>query len=376
MLALIKGMIIVTVTVIAVILGFKLEQDSQMAGVRILGDFAPAYSFTFLLGCVGLLITSIVMREFETWVKERIASIKASDIFSGVIGMLVGLFIINMILILPLLFFFRINTWGPSFKMFDFLIPFFKFFLPVLLNILGAYVGASVMIKYRGEMFSSLAETFISQHEPRSGNKVLDTSVIIDGRILDIAKTGFIQGRLYVPKFVLAELQYIADSSEALRRNRGRRGLEILSQLQDEPHADVEIIDKDFPEVREVDAKLVELAAHLNAEILTNDYSLNRVAELQGIQVLNINALSNALKPVVLPGEEMTVKILRPGQQEGQGVGYLDDGTMIVVENGKPYIGQELGVVVTSVLQTSAGRMIFTRVPEEDRRPVKRKGRS
>ena len=228
---------------------------------------------------------------------------------------------------------------------------------------LGALDPHSGMIRYRGEMFNALADTFITSQDVRNGGKVLDTSVIIDGRIVDIAKTGFTNGRLYVPKFVLSELQYIADSSDALRRNRGRRGLEVLKQLQDDKDSNIEIVDIDFPDVREVDAKLVELAKKFSAEIITNDYSLNRVAELQGIKVLNINALANALKPVVLPGEEMSVKIIKPGKEEGQGVAYLDDGTMIVIENGKPYIGRTIDVVVTSVLQTSAGRMIFSRVP-------------
>lgn len=328
-----------------------------------MGDMAPAYTFTFLLGCVALLISSILMRDFEAWIKEKIDSLNPGDIMSGVGGMILGLVIVNLILILPLLFFFKITTWGPKFKMVDFLIPFLKFFLPILLNILGAYLGAAIMIRYRGEMFNALADTFITHQDVRNGGKVLDTSVIIDGRIVDIAKTGFTAGRLYVPKFVLSELQYIADSSDALRRNRGRRGLEVLTQLQEDKNSNIEIVDIDFPDVREVDAKLVELAKQFGAEIITNDYSLNRVAELQGIKVLNINALANALKPVVLPGEEMSVKIIKPGKEDGQGVAYLDDGTMIVIENGKPYIGRTLDVVVTSVLQTSAGRMIFTRVP-------------
>ncbi len=374
--SLIKGMIIVAVTVITVIIGFKLELNFENEGVNILGEMAPPYSFTFLLGCVSLLISSILMRDFERWIREKIEKINAGDIMSGFVGMLLGLIIVNLILILPLLFFFKISTWGSKLEILDFLIPFLKFFLPILLNILGAYLGAAILVRFRGDMFNALADTFISKQDIRSGDKVFDTSVIIDGRIVDIAKTGFIDGRLYVPKFVLSELQYIADSSDALRRNRGRRGLEVLTQLQKEEHSNIEIVDMDFPEVREVDAKLVELAKKLNAEILTNDYNLNRVAELQGIKVLNINALANALKPVVLPGEIMMVKIMKPGKEEGQGVAYLDDGTMIVIENGKPYIGREIDVTVTSVLQTSAGRMIFTRVPDKkDGLNTKVKGR-
>src|SRR5207249_9260137 len=201
---------------------------------------------------------------------------------------------------------------------------------------------------------------------------LLDTSVIIDGRIMDIAQTGFLRDKILVPHFVLAELQYIADSSDALRRNRGRRGLEVLNILQKEPLVDIEFIDEDVPEVNEVDAKLIRLARKHQAAIMTNDYNLNRVAQLEGVRILNLNNLANALKPVVIPGEEMEVLVIKEGKEQNQGVGYLDDGTMIVVENGRRFINQTVSVVVTSVLQTSAGRMIFVAPAGEggvERRP-------
>ncbi len=188
---------------------------------------------------------------------------------------------------------------------------------------------------------------------------MLDTSVIIDGRIADVAQTGFIRAPLLVPNFVLAELQYIADSPDSLRRNRGRRGLEMLNRMQKDSSVPVRIVDLDVEGVRQVDAKLVQLARDLECPIVTNDYNLNRVAGLQGVQVLNINELSNAVKSVVLPGETMNVRVIQEGKEVGQGIGYLDDGTMVVIENGKRHMDSEVEVAVTKVLQTNAGRMIF-----------------
>ncbi len=192
--------------------------------------------------------------------------------------------------------------------------------------------------------------------------KILDTSVIIDGRISDICDTGFLEGIFVIPNFVLNELQMIADSADAIKRNRGRRGLDILNKMQKDQAVMVKISDMDFPEIHEVDAKLVKLAKVMNAKIMTNDFNLNKVAEFQGVSVLNINLLSNSLKPIVLPGEDMKVLLLKEGKDSDQAIGYLDDGTMVVVENGRKKINEEVDVLVTSVLQTTAGRMIFTRL--------------
>lgn len=191
--------------------------------------------------------------------------------------------------------------------------------------------------------------------------KILDTSAIIDGRIADLCNTGFLEGVLIIPNFVLNELQKIADSADPLRRNRGRRGLDLLNKIQKENQVAIKIFDRDYEELTEVDTKLLRLARELEAKVVTNDFNLNKVAELYGVQVLNINELSNAIKPVVLPGEEMSVHVLRDGKEYGQGIGYLEDGTMIVVEGGKNYIGLDIEILVTSVLQTSAGRMIFAK---------------
>ncbi len=192
--------------------------------------------------------------------------------------------------------------------------------------------------------------------------KILDTSVIIDGRILDLLQTGFIEGKILIPNFVLEELRHIADSSDSLKRNRGRRGLDILNEIQKQLSVPVEIVDYDPKEALEVDTKLLKMGEKMDAFVVTNDFNLNKVAEFQGVRVLNINELANAIKPVVLPGEEMQVTVIKAGKENGQGIGYLNDGTMIVVEGGNRFIGETKNVVVTSVLQTAAGRMIFTKI--------------
>jgi uncharacterized protein YacL len=195
-------------------------------------------------------------------------------------------------------------------------------------------------------------------------SKVLDTSVIIDGRIADIAETGFLDGRLLVPQFILRELQMVADSGDSLKRNRGRRGLDVLQRLQKMPRIVVEVVEQDFPHVRDVDMKLIELAQHLKAKVVTNDFNLNKVAHVRGIEVLNINELANSLRPIVLPGEQMRVFILKEGKEPTQGIAYLDDGTMVVVDGARRLISKTIDITVTSVLQTTAGKMIFGRHDE------------
>jgi uncharacterized protein YacL len=223
------------------------------------------------------------------------------------------------------------------------------------------YIGL-VMGARKGEWLEpeNLVSIFRSAG-PRRRYRILDTSVIIDGRVADICETGFMDGTLVIPQFVLKELQLVADSSDSMKRNRGRRGLDILQKIQKMAGVDVMISDVDFPEIREVDLKLIELARTLQGKIVTNDFNLNKVAQLRGVEVLNINELANSLKPVVLPGELMKVFILKEGKEYNQGVAYLDDGTMVVVDNARKMIGKTIDVVVTSVLQTTAGKMIFGR---------------
>lgn len=236
--------------------------------------------------------------------------------------------------------------------------------ISLLVYLLFGYLGFRIAWARRDE--TSIRSLFHSREGeeavPQPEQKLLDTSVIIDGRIFDIAATGFVEGILIVPNFVVQELQHIADSADALKRNRGRRGLDILARMQKELSVPVRIVDTDYPDLAEVDQKLLRLAQETGAAILTNDYNLNKVADVHQVQVLNINELANAVKPVVLPGEEMTVQVVKEGKELGQGVAYLDDGTMVVVDGAKRLLGQTVEVVVTSVLQTAAGRMIFGRL--------------
>lgn len=237
----------------------------------------------------------------------------------------------------------------------------------------GAFIG--LLFSCMGVFLGSMAGSPYSPSPPAKGKeasakkhhhaKILDTSVIIDGRIADICEAGFVEGPMVVPQFVLKELQQIADSSDSLKRNRGRRGLDVLQRIQQNQDLDIDIIETDFPRVKEVDTKLVLLGKEICGKVMTNDFNLNKVAELQGVRVLNINELANAVKPVVLPGEDMSVFVIKEGKEHNQGVGYLDDGTMVVVDNAKNRIGDQIPVSVTSVLQTTAGRMIFTKIRDE-----------
>jgi uncharacterized protein YacL len=237
--------------------------------------------------------------------------------------------------------------------------------IKILLYIIFAYLGLVIALK-RGEDIGGLiiSTSKIGRKDVESSLKILDTSVVIDGRIADICEIGFIDGVLIVPRFILKELQHIADSSDTLKRNRGRRGLDILNRIQKKVGVKVIIEERDYPELHEVDAKLVRLSKELNAKILTNDFNLNKIAELEGVSVLNINELAEALRPVVLPGEVMKVNIIKEGKEHGQGVAYLDDGTMVVVDNAARHIGHKINVAVTSVLQTTAGRMIFAKLED------------
>lgn len=288
------------------------------------------------------------------WVETKLHRAPLQDIVSGAIGLIIGLIIANLI--------------GAAFSR----VPLVSVIVPIGGSVILGYLGISVAVKKREDVPGLFTRTrggaAALARADQSQPKVLDTSVIIDGRIYDICKTGFLEGPLVVPRFVLDELRHIADSSDVLKRNRGRRGLDVLNKLQKDLGATVQVYEQDVPGAGlEVDTKLVELAKLLHGRVITNDFNLNKVAELQGVSVLNINDLANAVKPVVLPGEEMNVHVIKDGKESGQGVGYLDDGTMIVIDGGKRHIGESVDVLVTSVLQTSAGRMIFARPKSADR---------
>ncbi len=315
---------------------------------------AESYAFLFgLLGFLaGLILTPYITIRPMRYITRQLITMPPERLAAIIIGLFIGL-MAAALLSLPL------ALLGSPFRQ----------VLPLAVAFVFCYLGVVIMVARQQDLKSFLTSLRMPQgsgtqsngSSPQEQYILLDTSVIIDGRIADIGKTGFIRDTLLVPNFILSELQYIADSPDPLRRGRGRLGLEILTNLQNEAPIPTKITDMDVSEVRDADSKLVALAKHLHCPILTNDYNLNRVAELQGVPVLNINDLANAVKVNMLPGEELTVKIIQEGREPGQGVGFLQDGTMVVVEDGSPLLNKTLSVTVTKVLQTSAGRMIFAR---------------
>lgn len=307
---------------------------------------------------VNLFLTEPIVN-FVKWMEDRLLKAPIFDLLFGTIGLIVGLSLAFLV----------------SFGLGNIEIPVIASVTPILLSILLGYLGFQVGFKKREEFIQAVyaAKNAGQKKKDADGGeaaalsdqtklyKILDTSVIIDGRIADIAAAGFLEGILVVPQFVLTELQHIADSSDTLKRTKGRRGLDVLKKLQTDEGTNILITDEDFNDVAEVDLKLVRLAKSMGGFVVTNDFNLNKVADLHGVSVLNVNDLANAVKPVVIPGEEMHVIVIKDGKEHNQGVAYLDDGTMIVVEDGKHHIGNAIDVVVTSVLQTSAGRMIFAK---------------
>jgi uncharacterized protein YacL len=308
-----------------------------------------------LCGLIFYLLTPALIYVFNclvAWADSRLKTVPTQDIALVVISLIITL-LISLLLSYPI---YRLPVVGV------FLSPVITLFLVI--------IGVRFMLNRKDEFtfLSSLFNRNMRGGGRGRGNevfKILDTSAIIDGRIVDICKTGFLEGVIVVAGFVLEELRHIADSPDLLKRNRGRRGLDVLNKIQKEMDIPVQIYEADFEDITEVDSKLVKLAKTINGKIITNDFNLNKVCELQGIAVLNINELANAVKPVVLPGEEMVAQIIKDGKETGQGIAYLDDGTMIVVEGGRRYIGETVDVLVTSVLQTAAGRMIFAK-PKQD----------
>jgi len=339
-----------------------------MRGLLVLFACASGYLIMYQivgykLAYVGLasgFLIAILALLFEDRVKKTPLRI----VLGGAVGLIIGLIVANL-LTYPLM----LNTTNRYLELSAYL----------LANLVIGYVGLSIGMKKGDELEINIlkglrelgadkreqdAQTAETAPAPPSA-LIVDTSVIIDGRIAEVCETGFIEGRLIVPQFVLQELQYIADSSDSSKRTRGRRGLDVLKQIQANKQVEVEITDRDFDNIREVDSKLVALAKELDAKVLTNDSNLNKVAELNGVAVLNLNKLATAMKPVVLPGEIMNIAVIKEGKEAGQGVGYLDDGTMVVIDNGKDVLGKTVDVTITSVLQTTGGRMIFSKLKDE-----------
>ena len=320
--------------------------------------------FGTLLGVIiGYLISSFILKQGLVIAKrlERILThIPNQELIAGTIGLLFGLIIANLI--------------GVAFNQ----VPIIGPYIPIILSAIFGYSGLKIMARKGPEMYNNYVQQWSGEGPKKTSRfkmfsthksdkttstpKLLDTSVIIDGRIKELCNTGFIEGPLMVPLFVLNELQIISDSADATKRNRGRRGLDILKEMQDANKVAIEVIEDEYDDLTEVDSKLMRLALDKQWKLMTNDFNLNKVARVQGIEVLNLNELANVLKPALIAGEWIRVQIMKEGKEIHQGVAYLDDGTMIVVEDGKPYVGQTVEVMVTSILQTSAGRMIFARV--------------
>ena len=321
--------------------------SGYFVALRITGD--DSYAVLGLLS--GILIAALAII-----VEENVKKTPLRIVAGGSVGLIIGLTVANLI------------TYPLIHRVFE--NSLLNLIAYLIFNCVLGYVGLSVGMK-KGDEFQSAhywsnSDKGSSKNSDDNNAKIIDTSVIIDGRIADICDAGFFEGVLIIPNFVLQELQHIADSSDSIKRTRGKRGLDILQKIQSQSVNEVKIIEKDYPDIREVDSKLVALAKDLSAKVVTNDSNLYKVAELQGVAVLNINHLASALKPVVLPGEVMHINILKEGKEDGQGISYLDDGTMIVVDHAKRHIGQEMDVLVTSVLQTTGGRMIFAKPKDVD----------
>ncbi|MCY6483523.1 PIN/TRAM domain-containing protein [Clostridium aestuarii] len=327
----------------------RLAYFNSSAILKMVSLIFSSLLFGFILFLISPWLNALIKKLMD-YFEENIQKVPTVEILLGTFGAILGLVISAL---------------------FVSLIPktFIGTVISVIIALILAVLGTDIAVKKKGEIigvFSNLKKSNAPKEKKtkvvsKGIPKVLDTSVIIDGRIFDICQSGFIEGALIVPHFVLDELRHIADSSDSLKRNRGRRGLDILNKMQKELSIEVQITDKDFPEIEEVDSKLLKLAQVSKGKVITNDYNLNKVAGVQGVPVLNINELANSVKPIVLPGEEMSIQIVKDGKEQEQGIAYLDDGTMIVVEGGRRHIGEMVNVIVTTVLQTAAGRMIFAK---------------
>ncbi len=318
---------------------------TTLSGYFILKELLSSGIWGLVGATCGLIFGYAILK-----VEIKLKDVPLKIILGSLVGVVVSLFVANLFISRLLLALIKdVPITLPIYILFYFIMGYLGF-------VLGKEKSKTLDLS-RVPLFDRLEE--------EKDVKLLDTSTIIDGRIADICETGFIQGTLVIPQFVLYEIQHVADHQDPIKRTRGRRGLDVLHRLQNQTFLTVKIVDYDFPKLKDVDTKLIALAKRLGGKIITNDYNLNKVAELQGIEVLNMNQLAMSLKPALLPGEQMNVKVVREGKEQGQGIGYLDDGTMVVVDDARKYLGKAVDVVVTSVLQTTSGRMIFSKLKEQ-----------
>lgn len=358
-----RGLFTITGMVIGYIVSNKLVETNIFKNINLFsGTFKLVLFYVLCIIFFGLImflispVISHLINKMLGYFERNLQKFSTNEIICGTAGAILGLIIATLV-----------GSFFPKTPL--------GIMISIIVALILAVLFADIAIKKKEELttiFYNVKKSGTNKEKKSKSTsieykgipKVLDTSVIIDGRIFDLCETGFIEGTLVIPNFVLEELRHIADSSDSLKRNRGRRGLDVLNRIQNELSIDVQNTDTDFPDINEVDSKLLKLAQELNGKVITNDYNLNKVAEFQRVPVLNINELANSIKPVVLPGEEMIVQIVKDGKEASQGVGYLDDGTMIVVEGGRKHLGETINVIVTSVLQTAAGRMIFAKESE------------
>jgi uncharacterized protein YacL len=348
-----RSLLVLTGTIVGVAVGYATASEYE----NIVEVENPEITLAALLGFIGYLICSMAGRELQIWLEDKIEKTNSYELAWSGLGVLAGLVSANLLFI-PVYFIMYKGFGEIKFdnKYINSLVPLFHLVIPLAFNLLFAYLGMKILIRYR--KFQVKVNANMSGTRP----KVIDTSAVIDGRFSDLFRLGFLEGDILIPRFVINELQFLADSSDDLKREKGRKGLVGLTSLQKEFPDHVVIHEKDFKDTTEVDAKLVKLASELKAVLITQDYNLKKVAELDKVNVLNLNDLANALKPIFLSGEALEVKIVKTGKEPCQGVAFLSDGTMVVVEDGGNKVGETVSTTVSNILQTASGRMIFTRI--------------
>ncbi len=353
---LLRSLLVVTGTIVGVAVGYALATEYE----NVIEVENPALTLAALLGFIGYLIFSVAGREVHIWLEEKLDRNNSYDLAWGALGLLLGLVSANLLFI-PVYFVMYRGLADIKFanRYLDSLVPLMNLVFPLSFNLLFAYFGVKIAQRFK-KFQTTLAGDGI-QARP----KVVDTSAIIDGRFAELFKLGFLEGNIVIPRFVINELQFLADSSDEIKRSKGRKGLEMLNQLKGEFPDHVVISEKDYQDISEVDAKLVKLASEIKGIMITQDYNLKKVAELDQVSVLNINDLVNALKPIFLSGEDIEVKIVKKGKESCQGVGFLSDGTMVVIEDGGDHVGETVRTRVSNILQTGAGRMVFCRIGEK-----------
>lgn len=348
-------------TVLGVTVAFSLEMQFRDVVAEVIDFGDPRIVLGLLFGGIGYLVASTLAFEFQQWFDKKLPTLRVSDFVWGAAGLFTGLVLANLALlpVVVVMMTRNVSVLLAESRILAVVLPVAVIVLPLTVNVFSGYLGMAVFVRKQSELLALFTTKMQRPVLPGSDLKILDTSAVIDGRVMDLLPTGILEGRLCVPRFVLNELQLLADSSDDMKRSRGKRGFEILEKLKANPVLPLELPEVDYPDLPQVDAKLIQYARQMGGRIVTNDFALNKLARLQEIEVLNVNEVSNALRPVVLAGEALEIRIVKEGKGAAQGVGYLNDGTMVVVEGGGRCQGETRRVRVTSVQQSSVGRMVF-----------------